>query len=148
MRVFRVAPRERSSSPLDGEGSFRYGGRWSSPGTRIAYASTIPELARLEHSLHVPYSRIAVALLFVVAELPDNAVEELADAALPRDWDTVPAPRADAAIGDAWAASGRSLALTIPTALVPRALTRERNVLINPNHPLFKRASIRTIAFT
>jgi RES domain-containing protein len=101
MRVFRVAPRERASSPLDGEGSFRYGGRWSNAGTRIAYASTIPELARLEHSLHLPYGRAAIRP-----------------------------------------------GLTVPTALIPHGLTRERNVLINPNHPAFARISVRTVAFT
>jgi RES domain-containing protein len=147
MRVFRVATRDRSASPLDGEGSFLYGGRWSSRGTRVAYTSTIAELARLEHAIHIAYSRIRISLVFVVAELPDRVVEEFPERSLPRDWDAVPATGATAAIGDAWAASKSSLGLAVPTSLIPRALTRERNVLINPAHPDFAKIKTKIVPF-
>src|ERR1019366_10021914 len=39
IRVYRIVREPYSKSPLDGEGSYRFGGRWSSPGTRLAYTA-------------------------------------------------------------------------------------------------------------
>jgi RES domain-containing protein len=113
----------------------------------MAYTSTTPELARLEHAVHIPYARVAVALVFAVAELPDDLVERLPDKDLPPDWDAVPSAHATAAIGDAWISSTRGLALAVPSALIPRSLTSERNILINPAHPAFARIRVRIVAF-
>lgn len=34
--------RPYASNPLNGEGAYRFGGPWSSPGTRLAYTSEYP----------------------------------------------------------------------------------------------------------
>ena len=39
MRVYRLARLLFAASPFDGEGSYRFGGRWSSPGTRVVYTA-------------------------------------------------------------------------------------------------------------
>ena len=77
-------------------------------------------------------------LMYVAATIDDEDVLDLAalDVELPDDWDDVPAPAADAAIGDAWIAGGRSLALSVSSVHLPDAVP-DRNVLLNPLHERF-----------
>lgn len=51
--VYRVGYRIYAKNPLSGEGSFLYGGRWSSSGTRMAHTSTTLTLAMAEFLEHV-----------------------------------------------------------------------------------------------
>jgi len=55
---------------------------------------------------------------------------------LPPDWKNASAPAELRTIGDMWVNSIQSLALAVPSALLPDVLV-ERNVLINPLHPRF-----------
>jgi RES domain-containing protein len=143
MRVYRVAYRLRAKTPLDGEGSFLYGGRWSSAGTRMAYTSSTLALAMLEFLAHVDFEDFdpdtPPRLVYVTTEVADDALLTLEQlgAALPRGWDRLPAPAADAELGDAWVVGARSLGLVVPSVQMPRDVP-ERNVLINPQHPRFR----------
>jgi RES domain-containing protein len=77
-------------------------------------------------------------LVYVAATIPDEAVlttDELG-LALPEAWNEIPAPAADAVLGDAWITSGRSAALIVPSIHVPISVA-EYNVLLNPVHPDF-----------
>ena len=47
-RVYRILRKPYSKKPLDGEGAYQFGGRWSSPGTRLAYAAEYLSLAMIE----------------------------------------------------------------------------------------------------
>jgi RES domain-containing protein len=144
--VYRIGYRLYATSPLDGEGSFLYGGRWSSTGTRMAYTSTTLTLAMAEFLAHVHIedfdARTPPELVYVRATVPDEAVMMLEDvgSSLPAAWDEVPAPAVDAVLGDAWIRSARSLGLVVPSVHVPIE-TPERNVLINPMHRDFARVS-------
>ena len=51
--VYRVLRKALSRTRFDGEGSDRYGGRWSSPGIRLSYASEHQSLAMLEYFVHL-----------------------------------------------------------------------------------------------
>ena len=143
MNVYRVAYRAYAKTPLGGEGSFLYGGRWSSAGTRMAYTSSTLTLAMLEFLAHVdiedfdPFS--APALVYVTAKVPDKALLtlEAIGAKLPANGSDVPAPAGDAAIGDGWLRESRSLGLIVPSVHIPLAAP-ERNVLLNPMHSRFK----------
>lgn len=116
MRVYRIAYRRYASTPLDGEGSFLYGGRWASAGTRMAYTSSTVTLAMLEFLSQVDIDDFdpsqSPELAYIAADIPDSAVLTLPEigVALPKNWDDIPAPAIDAAIGDAWAGAARSLA--------------------------------------
>ena len=142
MDVYRIAYRLYAQSPLDGEGSFLFGGRWSSPGTRVAYASTTLTLAMTEFLAHVDWRDVdpetPPELVYVTATLPDHGALtlETLGVALPDGWDDVPAPADDAVIGDAWARGAHSLALLVPSVHIPLGVP-ERNVLLNPLHPDF-----------
>jgi RES domain-containing protein len=121
------------TTAFSGEGARLYGGRWNSKGVPIAYAGATLSLAALEYLVHADVSRVSkVALLACVARCPsDISVEAVSEESLPEGWRATPAPRALAAIGDAWVRDHRSAVLLVPSAIVPR----ENNVLINPAHP-------------
>jgi RES domain-containing protein len=72
------------------------------------------------------------------ARLPDEAIETLDRAALPSNWRESPVPRSVQAVGDAWLQSESSLALRVPSAVVPA----EENVLVHPEHPEFEAVTI------
>ncbi len=108
----------------------------------MAYTSTTSTLAMLEFLAHVDTSDFDVAsppaLVVVTADVDESDVTPLTATAvtLPADWRHVPAPAELRAVGDAWIASGESLGLVVPSAILPDILP-ERNVLINPLHPRF-----------
>ena len=57
--------------------------------------------------------------------------------ALPDDWGALPAPDSTIGLGAAWAASGSSLVLRVPSVVLPA----EANYVLNPLHP--RMASVR-----
>ena len=52
----------------------------------------------------------------------------------PDNWQDEPAPSSTARIGDQWLAEGKTVALEIPSVIVPQ----ESNFLLNPLHYDFK----------
>lgn len=58
----------------------------------------------------------------------------IADApALPKDWNQLPYGAGARLLGDHWIRQGASLAILVPSAVLPA----ERNILINPAHVSF-----------
>jgi RES domain-containing protein len=138
-RVYRIVRKPYSKTPLDGEGPYRFGGRWSSPGTRLAYTAEHLSLAMLEYFVHIEASDPPKDLVVVVAEIPDNLSRvALTPKELPPNWRLVPAPPGLVAIGDSFAAERRGAILVLPSALVPS----ESNWLINPLHPQFAKIRV------
>lgn len=120
-----------ATTPFDGAGAAHAGARWNSRGVHVAYAASSRALAMLELLVHVQRENAPTDYVFIEAELPDDVIEILDVARLPKDWRAEPPPAALRAIGDRWIREQRSLVLRVPSALVPE----ERNVLINPTHP-------------
>jgi putative toxin-antitoxin system antitoxin component (TIGR02293 family) len=59
--VYQVLRKPYARNPFDGQGSYQFGRRWSSPGVRLADASEHQSLALLEYFVHLdkdhpPYS--------------------------------------------------------------------------------------------
>jgi RES domain-containing protein len=129
MRVWRLAP--SLYPPFDGEGTRRAGGRWNSPGLPMVYSSRHLSLAVLESLVHYDIAFLPENLFAYAVDLPDGSVSEVDEAALPADWATDPLHLGARAVGDAWLRAGTSLALAVPSAVIPE----ERNVLLNPRHP-------------
>ncbi len=89
-------------------------------------------IATLEVLVHLPRpALLAGAYRLVRVDVPDELARDLSDAALPPGWDDPVSTAASAPVGSAWVASGASVALRVPSAVVPF----ERNVLLNPAHP-------------
>lgn len=111
------------------------GGRWNSPGRPLVYTSESLALCLAECLVHVtgPLPRDYVA--FKVA-VPDDEVEVLATATLKPGWQSdVGYTRA---IGDQWIDQARSLALAVPSLVLPEST----NVLLNPAHPQASRLAV------
>ena len=135
--AWRIVKRKHAKSAFTGEGARLFGGRWNSPGVAIVYTAESQALAALEMLAHLESSELLKD--YVAMEVRgDMPFERLEAAALPRRWRSYPAPAKLAAIGDAWAAARRFVALEVPSALIPG----EHNFLLNPAHPDFTRLSI------
>lgn len=136
--VYRLCKRQHQDAALDGEGARRYGGRWNSTGRRVIYASESRALALLEILVHLEDEE-ALREGYVLFEitLPDQNILTL-PRDLPDGWKDYPANPASKSIGDQWLASRASLALAVPSVLLPQ----ESNILINPDHPDFADISV------
>jgi len=126
-------------TPFDGEGAYRYGGRWSSPGTRLAYASEHQSLAMLEYFVHLDSEDPPEDLVLAAADVPESLSREHVEAAaLPANWWEVPAPPGLARIGDEFVKKAENCLLLVPSALA----VNENNWLINPEHSEFKQVTV------
>jgi len=116
---------------LDGEGARLAGGRWNSEGRPVVYASSTLALAALEYLVHVDPADVPDDLVAMGIELPTgSSTARVTLDNLPKDWNRVLDHPACQGTGDEWADAGRTLALRVPSALVPE----EENVLLNPRH--------------
>ena len=142
IRVYRVLRKIFARSPLDGEGAYLYGGRWSSPGTRLAYTAEHQSLAMLEYFVHLDADDAPPDLVLVTAEVPDDLPKKRVEAdELPSLWRRSPAPAELARIGDEFVRRSERCILIVPSALAPQ----ESNWLLNPQHAGFRRVVVSRI---
>jgi RES domain-containing protein len=128
--VWRLCAARHARTAFSGEGARLFGGRWNDRGVPLVYTSSTLALAVVETLVHV--AEVPLDFVAIRVEIPGSVrVERLASRRLPRDWRSHPASTRLQRIGTDWARSGRSLALEVPSAVIPE----ERNVLINPLHP-------------
>jgi RES domain-containing protein len=137
-RVWRIVKEKYAGSAFDGEGARRAGGRFNSPGSPVIYTSESLALAQLEILVNLPTDRLLAGYVAFRADLPEGRVATLGREELPESWREAPAPRTVRRLGDRWLESGRSLALRVPSAVVPA----ESNVLVNPRHPAFEEIEV------
>jgi len=137
-QVWRLVKEKYADSAFSGEGARRGGGRFNSLGRPVVYTSESLALAELEILVHLPTSRLLDSYVAFRARLPGGAACALDRARLPSNWRESPVPRSVQAVGDAWLKSESSLALRVPSAVVPA----EDNVLVNPEHPRFEEVTI------
>jgi RES domain-containing protein len=141
-RIYRVLRKSFARTPFDGEGAYRYGGRWSSVGTRLSYASEHQSLAMLEYFVHIDKDDPPPDLVLATAQVPDEVTREILVAAdLPLNWRDAAAPAELAQFGDDFAARGESCLLLVPSVLAPV----ENNLLVNSAHPDFRRIVVEEI---
>ncbi len=133
MRLHRIALASYSAIAADafsGRGGLYGMGRWHTQGRLIVYAAEHTSLAMAEALVHIqradsiePYNRWEI-------EVPDALIVRAA--APPGGWEKNHALTQP--IGDAWLATGSSVGLLVPSALVPD----ECNCLLNPARPEFR----------
>jgi len=146
IRAYRLVKRKWRQAAFDGEGARLYGGRWNSKGKACVYLAGSASLAMLEVMVHLDDYQLLEHYTLLEVTLPKSALMSLSTESLPKDWAVEPAPASTAEIGDNWLESQSSLALAVPSTVVPR----ERNYLINPEHARFQALidSAAEIAFT
>jgi RES domain-containing protein len=138
MKAWRVASRKYASTAFTGEGAARYPGRWNSAGIPVVYLACSLAVGMLEILVHVTDRRYLNAYMAIPVEVPDTLIEKLKP--LPKDWQQLPEPYPDSTqtLGTNWVLSLRSLALQVPSAIVPS----EFNLVLNPKHPAFSKMKI------
>lgn len=100
----------------------------------MVYTSMSLSLAALEVFVHFDTDIAPSGLIAIPAEIPENLrIERIELSQLPKNWRAHPSPQALKQIGSSWVAQGSSVALSVPSALIPT----ERNYLLNPNHKDF-----------
>ena len=136
-RAWRIVREDHGYTAFDGEGAWRFGGRWNSRGTRTVYTSATLSLAALETLVHlnppVGFKYVAIPI-----EFDEALVETFATSDLPADWNEEPPPPSTAEIGDRWVKESRSAVLELPSVIIPA----EPNYLLNLAHSDFKRIRI------
>ncbi|MES2913799.1 MAG: RES family NAD+ phosphorylase [Pseudomonadota bacterium] len=127
MRIWRLTEAKHLPG-LDGEGARLWGGRWNSVGEPVVYASDSLALAALEVLVHLPrierQKGSLPAYLAVGMDVSDDLIHD------PGHPPGIPSEDTQV-LGDAWLRAASSLALSVPSRVIPL----ERNVLLNPRHP-------------
>ena len=131
--AYRIVKKKWAGNAFDGEGARVYGGRWNSRGQSCVYLAGSESLAILEILVHLDNARQITHYALFSVELDEKDIMLLDHDFLPHNWQEDPAPADTADLGDEWLSSQSSLALCVPSSIV----TRERNFLLNVDHPAF-----------
>ena len=138
MEVFRLARYARRHD-LSGYGAYLYGGRWNLPGLALLYTAEQRAMALLETLVHLPVEDLPDDMYLMTLDVPDDTSRQIIGPAdLPPDWQRLSLPQPTATIGHAWLQAGSSLALQVPSVVMPQ----ERNLLLNPAHAEFIRVRL------
>ena len=147
MQAWRLSI-SRYADRLDGGFGLVQAGRWNSIGRRVTYAATAPSLCVLEKLVHLDLAAaMPDDLVMIEIELPDDGgLRRIEPGELPDRW--MSDEQACRSIGDAWHASGETLALSVPSAVLPIAGVADRNLVISHEHPAASRLRIvRSVPF-
>ena len=131
MRAFRIVKKRHMLTAFTGDGARAFGGRWNFPGIPMVYAAHTRALAALESLAHFAGAERRMQFVTFELEIPDKLAAHLDAGELPRDWRREEPGAATQALGSEWQRTARSVALVVPSVLVPQ----EYCVLLNPDHP-------------
>lgn len=104
----------------------------------MVYSSASASLAAMETFVHMGIDARTNEHRIIEIDIPDDIIEEIPLDALPLGWDHNPVPESIQEIGTQWASAKRSAVLSVPSVVIQI----ERNYLIDPEHPDFKRIGI------
>lgn len=128
MKIFRIT-KPTYANDLSGSGAKLYGGRWNREGVPMIYTSSHISLAILEVLANTFNRKVLKSLVLVTLQIPGKDVA-LLETELPQTWNTHPYDSSTIEVGTEFIDSQKSLAISVPSAIVPQ----ERNILINPLH--------------
>lgn len=131
MRAWRISRERHAATAFTGEGAALFPGRWNESGEAVVYCAESLALAALELLVNMERGELPTDLVSLSMELPDDAIEVFDWQRMPRFWRAYPHAASTQALGTQWLLSRSSLALIVPSAVIPT----ERVVLINPWHP-------------
>jgi RES domain-containing protein len=132
MQAWRLYPRRFRETAFTGAGGLYVASRWNHRGTAMVYTASSRALAALEYFVNLEPGEAPDDLLMAEAAFAGDSIETMEPGSLPADWRTLD-NLVCRNLGSAWAASCRSLALVVPSAVVEG----DSNILLNPAHPDF-----------
>ena len=133
---YRISPPPYTTAKqaFSGEGSYNHGGRFNTTkGHRVVYLSDSLALATVETLANVGDFAELETMVYFKLTVDKDHIERVEHEELPAGWKSWRYRPVTQQIGDAWACNARSLALSVPSVMLPEG----RNVLINPRHPAF-----------
>jgi RES domain-containing protein len=137
LQAWRIDKARRAKNAFTGKGAALEGGRWNPAGLLAVYLSENLAMAAMEKLVHLPMPEsLPVRFVRFHVTFQPSLVEVLRE--LPDDWDVKPVPVSTQRIGGRWLQSRRSALLAVPSAIIPA----ERNYLLNPLHPDFRKIRI------
>ena len=136
MIVYRLAI-EQYKDDLSGTGAKLFGGRWNGVGVPVLYTTENISLAVLEILVRTDINHLPLHYFLLKLELPEHTdVTSINKNKLKKEWKT------DVGytqwIGNEFVKSNKSLVLKLPSAIVDE----EHNIILNTNHPDFKKVKI------
>lgn len=137
LTAYRIAKARHAASIWSGIGAREFGGRWNSKGVAVIYAAQNRSLAAMEQLVHLVPPRLLSGYVIASIEFDDAQLRRLDLDSLPPGWNDPVAPAGLRKYGDDWMAAGDSLALAVPSAVMPG----EWNFLFNPAHSRFHHAT-------
>ena len=145
MIFYRLVTRRFASEAWTGSGANQYGGRWNHKGHPAVYVSNSISLASLEILVHARKDTLLNQYQLFSIEIPEDEIERLDNAWLPDDWRDNPAPISTMDLGTGWLEATSTLALILPSCIIPQ----ENNAILNPLHPTFNTAlkTVETLPF-
>jgi RES domain-containing protein len=139
VRAWRIVKTRHVAGAFSGEGARAFGGRWTSTGVAAVYVASTRALAALEMLVHLESEALLRQAYSVIpVDFDESLVLSPALSDLPLGWESTPPPEAVKTFGDAWITRGKSMALRVPSVIVPG----EPNYLLNPKHRDFPKAAI------
>jgi RES domain-containing protein len=138
--AWRIVGARYKDNAFSGEGARLHGGRWNSKGTTMVYTAGSLALASIEIVVNLPGPKLLEEFFRIPVHIPPNLIIDLPLDKLPGDWNSRPVSPAIRAIGDRWVKEKTSVALKVPSVVVPE----EYNYLLNPVHPDFEKIAIGT----
>ena len=89
--------------------------------------------------MHLDEEEAPGTLVAIPADIPEGAsITLIKTSELPSNWRATPPPEGLAEAGTRWIEARKTLALAVPSAIIPHEL----NYLLNPQHPQFKRVRV------
>lgn len=118
---------------FSGDGGLISAARWHDKGIKIVYVSENLSLAVLETYVHLSHVIHVKKFKVYKVEIPENLIlrPDLSDLVNTGPKSTTTISRATQKYGTQWLKNMRSVALAVPSVVVPL----ENNYLLNPNHP-------------
>ena len=138
IRAWRICKRKYARNAFTGEGAERNSGRWNGDGVKMVYTSSTISLASLELLVNLESSTLLKNYALFSVDIELSFCERVEEKNLPSEWRNNPAPLSTQKIGDGWIARSTSVALIVPSVVVPI----EQNILLNPAHPNFSKLII------
>lgn len=136
VEAWRLAAPECSETVedmLSGEGAFRFGGRWNSPGRRAVYLGGSLALASMELLVRLRVPEVLRTYRKLRVMIPEGVIATVHVGGLPDEWAKPGLHPVTQEIGDRWLASRESAVLRVPSAVV----AGEVNYVVDPVHPGF-----------
>lgn len=138
MKIYRIA-KQQFLQDLSGEGARLYGGRWNKKGHSMLYFSESLSLCVLEILVHMDHQYLNADFGYIEVEVPDNLIRpKVKVSALDTIWRNNPPPPYTQQFGTKWLTDQKSLAMQVPSAILPV----QSNILINPKHPKIQELKI------